>query len=82
MLEIGSSRPLTGLTQILYIYIYIYILTVVTVAVTQKQLHKKETENDLSLQFFCKKEVDWVVNDWVYSSSTFIDQERDCHCGI
>ena len=31
---------------------------------------------------FLKKEVDWVMNYWVYSSSTFIDQKRDCRCGI
>ena len=69
---------------------YVCILTAAIAAVTQKaviqkkNLHKKETEKDISLCnfFFLKKEVDWVVNDWVYSSSTFIDQVRDCRCGI
>ena len=77
MLEIRSGRPLTSLTQTLYMC----ILTPATAVVTKKK--KKKDKNDISLcNFFLEEEVDWVVNDWVFSSSTFIDQERDCRCGI
>ena len=50
-----------------------------TKAVTKK---KKEIEKDISLCNLKKKKVDWVVKIGFYSSSTFIDQERDCHYGI
>ena len=82
MLEIRSSRPLTGLTQTLYICILIAAIA----EATQNQLHKRKKRRQkdiyLSAIFFNRKKVDWVVNDWVYSSSTFIDQERDCRYGI